>query len=222
MISWHVGISGEYGCLRHHAAFLLQSRRSCRSPRLCKSGKLRLQAAQPAENVRVSLAIPSVSVIPTRPDNVEATVKQRSPVNGGSSSEKVDETTDVQKSEGLQSGTIASKPAPNWPRPALESRDNTRDRRQTLPSNKKMVTGSSQRNIGIEEERSGSGRKASTSELEIKAEGRDDLGGNVSTDEGRTAGDTNRGLVTGPSSGSKAKYAEEKVRLTSLHRQHKA
>ncbi|CAL8468184.1 g7723 [Coccomyxa elongata] len=86
----------------------------------------------------------------------------------------------------------------------MESREFTRDRRQALPSNRKMVTSSNQRNTRIEEERTRSGRKATTSEREIEAE-------NVSTDEGKTAGDSNRGLVAGSSGGSKAKYAEEKA-----------
>ncbi|BDA42128.1 probable 5'-AMP-activated protein kinase subunit beta-1 at C-terminar half [Coccomyxa sp. Obi] len=211
MMSWHVGDSGKHGCLRQHAAFLLHPRRPCRSPGLCRSSKLPLLAVQPAENVRVSLAVPSVSVVPTGPDSVEATAKQGSPVRGGQSSQKEDETKDVQDREGLQSGPKAIKPAPLRPRSAVESKDVTRDRRQTLPGNTKIVKKSSQSDAERVEERTGSGREASTSEREIEAEVKDDLGGDISTDKGRIAGDTNRGSVASSSSGTASKYAEEKA-----------
>lgn len=202
---WHVGVSGKHECLRHYAASL-RSRRTCRPPRPYRSSKLLLQALQPAENVRVSLAVPSISVVPTDADSVEATVKEESPVKGGQSSKEEDQTTDVQENKRLQSRPNASKPAPRIPGSVVESREFTRDRRHTLPSKSKIVESSSQRDAGLVEERTGSGMEASTSEREIAPEVKDDLGGNVSADKGKIAGNSS-------SHDNKAKYAEEKVSL---------
>ena len=213
-MSWHVVSSGKQGCRCHwhHAASLLQSGRPCRPSRLYRFSKLHLQAVQPAGNVRVSLAVPSVSVVPTGPDDsVAASVKQESPTSGGHSSRRDDETTALHGSDGWQSASNASIAAPDWPRAALESREFTKDRGQTLPRNRKIVDSSSQRDTRLLDEGSGNGGGTSTSQRVFKAEVRDDVGGNV---QEKFAGDSNRGSAASSSSGNAAKYAEEKVSLT--------